>query len=139
MSWRDTLFVWRGDYTYRDDPVPGDRPSSSVYEGTWVGVSASDATRAAMQRIARRNSVVLDKEQKPSEWRVNFKSMLDGARKHPLRRTFVVGEGLPWILNPRASTPPVQVVDGASGSAAPSLCRLSALSCCTRCGAAGGT
>ena len=47
MSWRDTLFVWRGDYTYRDDPVPGDRPSSSVYEGTWVGVSASDATRAA--------------------------------------------------------------------------------------------
>ena len=58
-------------------------------------------------KIARRNSVVLDTEQKPSEWRVNFKSMLDGARKHPLRRTFVVGEGLPWILNPRASTPPV--------------------------------
>ena len=33
--------------------------------------------------------------------------MLDGARKHPLRRTFVVGEGLLWILNPRASQPPV--------------------------------
>ena len=72
-----------------------------------VSVVSSDATRAAMQRIARRNAVVLDTEQKPSEWRVNFKSMLDGARKHPLRRTFVVGEGLPWILNPRASTPPV--------------------------------
>ena len=72
-----------------------------------VSVVSSDATRAAMQRIARRNAVVLDTEQKPSEWRVNFKSMLDGARKHPLRRTFVVGEGLPWILNPRASQPPV--------------------------------
>ena len=72
-----------------------------------VSVVSSDATRAAMQRIARRNAVVLDTEQKTSEWRVNFKSMLDGARKHPLRRTFVVGEGLPWILNPRASQPPV--------------------------------
>ena len=46
-----------------------------------VSVVSSDATRAAMQRIARRNAVVLDTEQKPSEWRVNFKSMLDGARK----------------------------------------------------------
>merc|ERR1712091_130013 len=76
-------------------------------EAVVVSVVSSDATRAAMQRIARRNAVVLDTDQKPSEWRVNFKSMLDGARKHPLRRTFVVGEGLPWILNPRASQPPV--------------------------------
>ena len=68
-----------------------------------IKVVSSDATRAAMQRIARRNAVKADES---NEWRVNFKSMLDGARKHPLRRTFVVGEGLPFILNPRASSPP---------------------------------
>ena len=38
------------------------------------------------------------------EWRMHLNSIVQGAA-HPLRHTFVVGETLPWILNPRTKAP----------------------------------
>ena len=65
MSWRDTLFVWRGDMEFgenairkygellRGDPINGSAFEDATYEwkGRWVGVDAADATKADMPPV----------------------------------------------------------------------------------------
>ena len=68
MSWRDTLFVWRGDMEYgenairkygellRGEPINGSAFEDATYEsftwkGRWVGVDAADATKADMPPV----------------------------------------------------------------------------------------
>ena len=63
MSWRDTLFVWRGDVEYgtcitdgelwRGQPIKGStfmHLTSPEFEwkGRWIGVDSADATKADM-------------------------------------------------------------------------------------------
>lgn len=66
MSWRDTLFVWRGDMEFgenairkygellRGDPINGSAFEDATYyewKGRWVGVDAADATKADMPPV----------------------------------------------------------------------------------------
>lgn len=64
MSWRDTLFVWRGDMEYgenairqyaellRNEPMSEDATYESfTWKGRWVGVDAADATKADMPPV----------------------------------------------------------------------------------------
>ena len=66
MSWRDTLFVWRGDVEYgtcitdgelwRGQPIKGStfkHLTSPEYEwkGRWIGVDSADATKADMPPV----------------------------------------------------------------------------------------
>ena len=44
------------------------------------------------------------KRTKLPEWRLHLGQMFRGAA-HPVRHTFVVGERLPWLLNPRSAAP----------------------------------
>jgi hypothetical protein len=40
MSWRDTLFIWRGRFRRRDTTFPGEDDPSFDWQGTWIGVDA---------------------------------------------------------------------------------------------------
>ena len=40
MSWRDTLFIWRGRFRRRDAIRPGEDDPSFDWQGTWIGVDA---------------------------------------------------------------------------------------------------
>ena len=40
MSWRDTLFIWRGRFRRRDTTYPGEDDPSFDWQGTWIGVDA---------------------------------------------------------------------------------------------------
>lgn len=73
-----------------------------------VEVVSSAASRAAMRRIARQHVAggpsASSKQTKLPEWRLHLGQMFRGAA-HPVRHTFVVGERLPWLLNPRSAAP----------------------------------
>ena len=45
MSWRDTLFIWRGEFKVQTD---GRGHAEAHFEGRWVGVDAPDARDAAL-------------------------------------------------------------------------------------------
>lgn len=40
MSWRDTLFIWRGRFRRRDATRPGEDDPPFDWQGTWIGVDA---------------------------------------------------------------------------------------------------
>ena len=65
---------------------------------------------AAMKRLEKkrreaRSALGVEAPTKKAEWRLQVESLFKGAA-HPLRHTFVVGERLPWIFNPRTRAPP---------------------------------
>jgi hypothetical protein len=45
MSWRDTLFIWRGEFKVQTD---GQGNAEAHFKGRWVGVDAPDARDAAL-------------------------------------------------------------------------------------------
>ena len=80
-----------------------------------VTLVSSAASQAAMRRAAdkrRKAEAALGVAAPPPsgasgkkpEWRLQMESLLKGAAP-PLRHTFVVGERLPWIFNPRTQAP----------------------------------
>lgn len=75
-----------------------------------VRLVSSAASMAAMKRLEKkrreaRSALGVEAPTKKAEWRLQVESLFTGAA-HPLRHTFVVGERLPWIFNPRTRAPP---------------------------------
>ena len=61
--------------------------------------------RLEKKRREARSALGVEAPTKKAEWRLQVESLFKGAA-HPLRHTFVVGERLPWIFNPRTRAPP---------------------------------